>query len=59
MTPTRSQNHTNMVVVEHGTQTFKVVVVVVVVPTSAHLLVILDKPFVQLCLNVIYEIEAT
>ena len=45
---TRSQNYTNMVVGEHGIQTFEVVVVMllsidVFVPTSAHPLLILDK----------------
>ena len=50
MTYTRSQTYTNMVVGEHGTQAFEVVVVkveVVVfdvfVPTSAHPLLFLDK----------------
>ena len=56
VTYTRSQNYTNMVVGEHGLQTFEVVVVVVVVfdvfvPTSKHPLLYLDKSFVQIYLN--------
>ena len=52
MTYTRSQNYTNTVAGEHGIQTFGVVVVVllpillsfdVFVPTSAHLLLFMDK----------------
>lgn len=39
-----------MIVGEHRIQKF--VVVVVVVPTSAHSLSFLDKRFVQICLNV-------
>jgi hypothetical protein len=48
---TRSQNYTNMVIDEHGLQTFKVLVLVllllllfdVFVPTSVHPLIFLDK----------------
>ena len=61
MTYTRSQNYTNMVVGKHGIQTFKVMVVVVLllllsfnvfVPTSAHPLLPLDNWFVQIYKNV-------
>ena len=46
-------NYITMVVGEHGIQTLKVVVIVVVfVPTSAHPLVFSDKWFVQIYLNV-------
>ena len=54
---TRLQNYTNTVVGKHGIQTFKVVIVVlllllfspldVFVPTSADSLLFLDKWFVQ------------
>ena len=46
---TRSQNYTNMVIGKHGIQTSKVVIVVLLlsvaifVPTSAHLLLLLNK----------------
>ena len=49
---TRSQNHTNVTVGEHGIQTFKVVVIVLLLlsfwfdvfaPTSAHCISSLDK----------------
>ena len=52
ITYTRSQNCTNMVIGEHGIQTFKVVGVVMLflllsinifVPTSAHLILCLGK----------------
>ena len=52
MTYTRLQNYTNMVVGEHGIQTFKVGVIMllllllsfdVFVPTSAHFLLFFDK----------------
>ena len=52
MTYIRSQNHTNMVINEHGVQTFEVVNIVllllllsfdVFVPTSTHPLVFLTK----------------
>ena len=52
MTCTRSQNNTNMVVGKHGLQIVEILVVVllflwllsdVLVPTSAHLLLFLDK----------------
>ena len=58
---TKLQNYTNMVVGEYGMQTFEIMVVVlllwlllfdVFVPTSAHLLLFLDKWFVQIHLNV-------
>ena len=64
MTYTLSQNYTNMVVGEHGIQTFKDVVVVllvllvlllsfdVFVPKSTHPLLILDKWGVQIYFNV-------
>jgi hypothetical protein len=59
MTYTRSQNHTNMVADENGIQTFEVVVVVllflllfdVLVPTTTHLFIFLDKWFVQIYFN--------
>jgi hypothetical protein len=60
MTYTRSQNYTNMMVGEHEIQSFEVVVVVllfllllfdVLVPTSAHPLLYLDKWCVQIYLN--------
>jgi hypothetical protein len=59
VTNTRSQNYTNMVVGEHGIQTFEVVTVMlllsssfdVFVPTSEHPLLYLDKSFVQIYLN--------
>jgi hypothetical protein len=53
-----------MMVTKHGIQTFKVVIVVlllllmpidVFVPTSAHLLLIMHKWFVQMYLNVHFE----
>ena len=60
----RSQNHTNMVVDEHGIQTCEVVVVVVLllslslfdvlVSTSAHPSLFLDKWFVQGYLKISY-----
>ena len=48
----RLQNYTNMVVDELGIQTFKVLIFVLLsfdafVPTSTHLLLIMDKWFVQ------------
>ena len=58
---TRVQNYTNMVVGEHGMQKFKGMVIMlllllllidVLVPTSAHPLLFLDKWFVQIYLNV-------
>ena len=58
---TRSQNYTYMLVGKHGIHAFEVVVVVllfflllfdVFVPTSVNPLLILDKPFVQIYLNV-------
>ena len=61
MTHTTSQNYTNMVVGEHGIQTFKVVDVVllllllsfdVFVPTIAHPLLFSNKWIVQIYLNV-------
>ena len=64
MTYTRSQTYKNMVVGKHGIQTCDVVVVAllllwlsfdVFVPTSAHLLLFLDKWFVQIYLNVGYN----
>ena len=57
----RSQNYINIVVGEHEIQTFEVAVVVLLVlllqfdifiPTSTHLLLFLDKWFVQMYLNV-------
>ena len=60
MTYTRLQNYTNMVVGEHGIQTFEGEVVVlfllllsidVLVPTSAHPLLFLNKTFVQIYYN--------
>ena len=54
---TRLQNYTNMMVGEHEIQTFEVMIVVlllllmpidVFVLTSVHLLLILDKWFVQM-----------
>ena len=64
MAYTRSQNYTNMVIDEHGLQTFKVVVLVllllllssdVFVPSSVHPLIFLDKWFIQIYLNVSFE----
>ena len=61
MTYIRLQNYTNMMVGKNGTQTFEVVVVVVllsfdaIVPTSAHPLLFLDKWFVQIYFNVRYS----
>jgi hypothetical protein len=56
MTYPRLQTYTNTVAGKHGRQTFEVVVVMllfdVFVPTSAHLLLLLDKWFVQIYLNV-------
>jgi len=61
MTYTRLPNYTNMMVGKYEIQTFKVMVVVllfllllfdVFVPTSAHPLLLLDKWFVQIYLNV-------
>ena len=61
MTYMGSQNYTNMLVGEHGIQTFEFVIVVmlllmlsfdVVVLTSAHPLSILDKWFAQIYLQV-------
>ena len=58
---TKLQNYTNMMVVEHGIQTFKFVFIVlllllllfdVFVLTSAHFLLFYDKWFVHIYLNV-------
>ena len=58
MTYTRSQNYTNVVVGKLEIQTFKVVIAtfwcccLIFSPTNAHLLLFLDKWFVQIYLNV-------
>ena len=66
MTYTRSQNYANMVVGEREIQTSEVVVVVVLllllsfdvcVSTSAHPLLLLDKWYVQIYLNVRYSLN--
>ena len=61
MTYTRLQNYTNMIVDKHKIQTLKVVVVVLLLlvlsvdvfdPTSAHLLLFLDRWFVQIYISI-------
>ena len=58
---TTLQNYTIMVFDKHGIQTLEVVIVVLLllwllfdafIPTSTHPLLVLDKWFIQICLNV-------